>query len=92
MRGDGVGQPVDGARDLYLADFKAGDRFESARFPISEALIVEFEPTDALVLSGRNLPGVRVLDPSHVTVYDVLDCQHVLLTSEGLLKLEERLA
>jgi large subunit ribosomal protein L4 len=57
-----------------------------------KALIVEFEPTDALVLSGRNLPGVRVLDPSHVTVYDVLDCQHVLLTSEGLTKLEERLA
>ena len=57
-----------------------------------KALIVDHEPTDALVLSGRNLKGVRVLDPSHVTVYDVLDCQHVLLTSEGLSKLEERLA
>jgi large subunit ribosomal protein L4 len=57
-----------------------------------KALIVDHEPTDALVLSGRNLPGVRVLDPSHVTVYDVLDCKHLLLTTEGLTKLEERLA
>lgn len=57
-----------------------------------KALIVDYEPTDALLLSGRNLPGVRVLDPSHVTVYDVLDCKQLLLTSEGLAKLEERLA
>lgn len=57
-----------------------------------KALIVDHEPTDALVLSGRNLPGVRVLDPTHVTVYDVLDCRHVLVTAEGLSKLEERLS
>jgi len=57
-----------------------------------KALIVDHEPTDALVMSGRNLPGVTVLDPSHVTAYHVLDCRHVLLTSEGLTKLEERLA
>jgi large subunit ribosomal protein L4 len=59
---------------------------------LGKALIVDFEPTDALVLSGRNLPGVQVLDPSHVNAYHVLDCQHVVLTSEGLAKLEERLA
>lgn len=29
-------------RDRYFEDFKAGDRFESARLEISEALIVEF--------------------------------------------------
>jgi large subunit ribosomal protein L4 len=57
-----------------------------------KALIVDFEPTDALLLSGRNLPGVVVLDPSHVSAYHVLDCRHVVLTSEGLSKLEERLA
>lgn len=57
-----------------------------------KALIVDHEPTDALVLSGRNLPGVVVLDPSHVSAYDVLDCKHIVLTSEGLSKLEERLA
>ena len=35
---------------------------------------------------------VKVLDPSHVTVYDVLDCKTVLVSQEGLKKLEERLA
>ena len=57
-----------------------------------KALLVEHEPSDALVLSGRNLPGVTVLDDSHVTVYDVLDCKTVLVTQDALKKLEERLA
>lgn len=39
-------QPGGGAasrgRALYFEDFKAGDRFESARLTVSEALIVEF--------------------------------------------------
>jgi large subunit ribosomal protein L4 len=56
-----------------------------------KTLLVDHEPTDALVLSGRNLPDVKVLDPSHVTVYDVLDCRTVLVSQEGLKKLEERL-
>jgi acyl dehydratase len=30
------------SRALYFEDFKAGDRFESARLTVSEALIVEF--------------------------------------------------
>ena len=57
-----------------------------------KALVVDSEPIDALVLSGRNMPGIKVLDASHVTVYDVLDCQTVLVSQEGLKKLEERLA
>jgi large subunit ribosomal protein L4 len=57
-----------------------------------KTLIVDHEPTDALILGGRNLPGVRVIDPAHVTVYDVLDCKAVLLTADGLIKLEERLS
>lgn len=57
-----------------------------------KTLLVDHEPADALVLSGRNNPEVTVLDPSHVTVYDVLDCQTVLVSQEGLRKLEERLA
>src|SRR5688572_8762374 len=40
-----------------------------------KALIVDHEPADALVLSGRNIPGVKVVDTSHVNVYDVLDCR-----------------
>jgi large subunit ribosomal protein L4 len=57
-----------------------------------KALLVDSEPIDAFVLAGRNMPGVKVLDALHVTVYDVLDCETVLVSQEGLKKLEERLA
>ena len=54
--------------------------------------MVDHEPADALVLSGRNLPGVKVVADSYLTAYDVLDCKHLVLTPEALDKLEERLA
>jgi large subunit ribosomal protein L4 len=57
-----------------------------------KAVIVDHEPADNLVLSGRNLPGVRVMAESHLTAYDALDCAHLLLTQEALERLEERLA
>lgn len=57
-----------------------------------KAVIVDARPSDALVLSGRNLPHVKVVDESHLTVYDVLDCRHLVVSQEALGKLEERLA
>lgn len=57
-----------------------------------KAVIVDHQPSDALVLSGRNLPGVRVVDDSHLTVYDVLDCRTLLVSQAAIQKLEERLA
>jgi large subunit ribosomal protein L4 len=56
-----------------------------------KTLLVEWRPAPALVLSSRNLPGVRVVDPLHLTVYDVLDCRTLLVTREAVGKLEERL-
>jgi len=56
------------------------------------AVVVDHEPADALVLSGRNLPGVKVVADSHLTAYDVLDCRHLVFTQEAIDKLEERLA
>ncbi|HET7747351.1 MAG TPA: 50S ribosomal protein L4 [Vicinamibacteria bacterium] len=57
-----------------------------------KTLLVDSEPADNLILSGRNIPGLKVVDPSYVNVYDLLDCRTVVLTREGLSKLEERLA
>jgi large subunit ribosomal protein L4 len=57
-----------------------------------KAVIVDHEPADGLVLSGRNLPGVRVIADTHLTAYDALDCVHLLLSQEAVEKLEERLA
>jgi ribosomal protein L4 len=44
------------------------------------------------VLSGRNLQGVKVVADSHLTAYDVMDCQHLVVTQEAIDKLEQRLA
>jgi large subunit ribosomal protein L4 len=57
-----------------------------------KAVVVDHQPASALVLSGRNLPGVRVVAESHLTAYDVMDCQHLVVTQEAIDKLEERLA
>jgi len=57
-----------------------------------KALLVDHEPADALVLSGRNLPGVKVVSDSRLTAYDVMDCKHLVVTPEALDKLEERLS
>jgi large subunit ribosomal protein L4 len=57
-----------------------------------KAVVVDHQPADWLVLSGRNLPGVRVVADSHLTAYDVLDCTHLVVTQEAHDKLEERLA
>jgi large subunit ribosomal protein L4 len=57
-----------------------------------KAVVVDHEPKDALVLSGRNLQDVRVVADSHLTAYDVMDCKHLVVTQEAIDKLEERLA
>ena len=56
-----------------------------------KAVVVDHQPADALVLSGRNLPDVKVVADSHLTAYDVLDCRHLVVTQEAIDKLEERL-
>jgi large subunit ribosomal protein L4 len=56
-----------------------------------KTVLVDHQPTSALLLSGRNIPGLKVVDDSHLTVYDVLDCVTLLLSQEAVGKLEERL-
>jgi large subunit ribosomal protein L4 len=53
--------------------------------------LVDHEPTDALVLSGRNIPDLHVVADTHLTVYDVLDCRNLVVSQAALDKLEERL-
>jgi len=57
-----------------------------------KTVVVDHQPSDALVLSGRNVPGVRVVADSHLSVYDVLDCKNLLVSRAALGKLEERLS
>ena len=55
------------------------------------ATIVVHEPAAALLLAGRNHPAVRVVADTHLTVYDVLDCNTLLVQRDALARLEERL-
>lgn len=57
-----------------------------------KTLYVENEPSDALILSSRNIPGFRVMAPSHLTVYDILNCKTLAVTTGALARLEERLS
>ena len=56
-----------------------------------KAVVVDHQPADFLVLSGRNLPGVKVVADTHLTAYDVMDCKHLVVTQEAIDKLEQRL-
>jgi large subunit ribosomal protein L4 len=55
------------------------------------ALVIDYRPSPALQLSGRNLPGVKVVDVSAVNVYDVMEHPTLVVSHEALIKLEERL-
>ena len=57
-----------------------------------KTVYVESEPSDALILSSRNIPGFRVIETSHLTVYDILNCKTLAVTTAALSRLEERLA
>jgi large subunit ribosomal protein L4 len=57
-----------------------------------KTLYVESEPSDALILSSRNIPGFRVIAPTHLTVYDILNCKTLAVSKAALSHLEERLA
>jgi large subunit ribosomal protein L4 len=56
-----------------------------------KTLLVEHQPEPALLLSGRNIPGLKVVDSTQVNVYDVLDCTNLVVSQEALDKLEEQL-
>lgn len=47
----------------------------------------EFNPT--LVMSARNIPGLIVVNYDNVSVYDLLNAESVVMSSEAIKKIEE---
>ena len=80
-----AGFPVDAPKTKVLKGILAKLGIEG------KTTLVDHEPTLALVLSGRNIPGLHVVADTHLTVYDVLDCQNLVVSQQALDKLEERL-
>jgi large subunit ribosomal protein L4 len=58
----------------------------------TKTLIVESAPQENLVLSSRNLPGVKVSAGSNVNIYDVLYHEKIVFTREAINLLQERLS
>ena len=61
-------------------------------FDISKALFISPEENRALELSARNVPGVQVMLPVGLNVYDILKYDHLVLLSPALAAIEARLA
>jgi large subunit ribosomal protein L4 len=56
-----------------------------------KALLVDVKPEDKLVLSVRNIEGVRLLASNRVSARDVMDTRRVVLTQAALERLQEAL-
>jgi large subunit ribosomal protein L4 len=61
-------------------------------FELSKALFISLEENRALELSARNVPGVQVMLPMGLNVYDILKYDHLVLFSPALAAIEARLA
>jgi large subunit ribosomal protein L4 len=58
---------------------------------VNRVLLVDVKPEDRLVLSMRNIEGVRVVASNRVSARDVMNTRTVVLTRAALEKLQEAL-
>ena len=57
----------------------------------NKVLVVISELDDNVCLAARNLGNVKIVLPSEVNTYDVLNCDNMIITSDALKSLEEAL-
>lgn len=57
-----------------------------------KVLIVDTVFADEVFLAARNLPNVMLVQASHASVYDLLNCKQLLLTQDAVKYFEEVLA
>ncbi|MCV2231606.1 50S ribosomal protein L4 [Paracholeplasma manati] len=57
-----------------------------------KVLIVDTVFADSVFLAARNLPNVMLVQASHASVYDLLNCKQLLLTQNAVQYFEEVLA
>jgi len=58
---------------------------------VAQALVVSPDMDEKLVLSSRNIPGVKVLPPEGLNVYDLLKYDNLVLLAPAVEKIEGRL-
>jgi large subunit ribosomal protein L4 len=63
-----------------------------AGLEVRSALLVLAGRDEKVERAGRNLPGLKIVEVAGVNVYDLLGHEHVVLTTDALKALEERLS
>jgi large subunit ribosomal protein L4 len=59
------------------------------KFAMNQALIVDSQKSEPVLLSARNLEGVKYTDANGVNVYDLLRHEHLVLTKDAVAKVQE---
>jgi large subunit ribosomal protein L4 len=59
------------------------------QFDLKKALIVDADKVQNAVLSARNLQGIKYTDANGVNVYDLLRHEHLVMTKDAVLKVQE---
>ena len=54
----------------------------------AKVLVVDDRENRNLYLSSRNLSGVKMVIPPGVNVYDLVDCEHLLISKHAILELQ----
>jgi large subunit ribosomal protein L4 len=79
--------------DLHLDGFKTRQVLEVLkRFQVEDALIVTHEKNTLLERSARNIPNIKVLHCEGLSVYDILNHEHLILLSPVLQRIQGVLA
>ncbi len=57
-----------------------------------KTLIIEIEPKNNLLISSRNIPGIKVTSGVNVNIYDVLYHEKIVFTRDAINALQEKLS
>ncbi|MFW6123832.1 MAG: 50S ribosomal protein L4 [Acidobacteriota bacterium] len=58
---------------------------------LDSALIVDSHKNDNLILSMRNIPGIKIIDYNQINVYDILNHNSLVFSQQSFDKLMEKL-
>ena len=76
--------------ELKLAEIKTKEMQKVLNnLNVNNAIIVIGEDSDNVVLSARNIPGVRTASVHNINVYDLLKYNTVIATKSSVAKIEE---
>jgi len=80
--------------ELKLAQIKTkllAGLLQNLKLSSGRTTLVLAKADETVRRSGRNIGSLRILNPENINTYDLLNCDHLLLTRDAVNRLEERL-